>query len=199
METVTKPRAFESMIFEIRGIKVMIDFDLAILYETDTKKLKQQVKRNLDRFPSDFMFELNKKEKEQIINQNPRLENLKFSIINPMVFSEQGVSMLSSVLSSKKAVLMNIEIMRAFSKYRSLILENVELKREIEKLDNKLNEAFQFLLNKLDALAPVIKERKLVLNNSSSLLITTNNVELYFPIQDIKHLKLKHVLLKLPQ
>lgn len=144
-----KPNPFESLIFEIRGLKVMVDFDLAILYQTDTKKLKQQVKRNLDRFPSDFMFELNKIEKNQLIALNPRLENLKHSSINPLVFTEQGVAMLSSVLSSKQAVLINIEIMRAFVKYRSILVENTAMKLEISRIDEKLNQAFQFLLDKL--------------------------------------------------
>lgn len=152
-------RNFENLIFEFRGIKVMIDSDLAGLYETDTKKLKQQVKRNTDRFPEDFMFELTAEEKEQLMLLAPRLKNLKHSYVNPMVFTEQGVAMLSSVLSSKKAVQINIEIMRAFSRYRALILENKELKKEIEALDGKLNNAFEFLLEKIDALTPSYTER----------------------------------------
>lgn len=116
MNELLPVRSFENLIFEVRGIKVMIDVDLASLYDTETKKLKQQVKRNLDRFPNDFMFELTKDEKKQLISIAPRLENLKHSSVNPMVFTEQGVSMLSSVLTSSKAVQINIEIMRAFAK-----------------------------------------------------------------------------------
>ena len=151
---------FENLIFEFRGIKVMIDIDLAGLYETDTKKLKQQVKRNQDRFPDDFMFELTHDEKEQLISLSPRLVNLKYSYINPLVFTEQGIAMLSSVLSSKKAVQINIEIMRAFSRYRAIILENVDLKKEIKVLDGKLDHAFKFLLEKIDALAPNYTDRE---------------------------------------
>lgn len=160
MTQITTVRSFENLIFEFRGIKVMIDIDLAALYETETKKLKQQVKRNLDRFPEDFMFELTKEEKEQLIATAPRLSNLKYSPVNPIVFTEQGVAMLSTVLSTKKAVQMNIEIMRAFARYRALLLENVELRKEIKALDGKLNQAFKYLLDKLDALAPKITDRE---------------------------------------
>lgn len=160
MKNVFPARNFENLIFEFRGIKVMIDVDLASLYETETKKLKQQVKRNNERFPEDFMFELTRDEKEQLVVYAPRLENLKHSYINPFVFTEQGVAMLSSVLNSKKAVQINIEIMRAFSRYRALILENKELKKEIEALDGKINYTFKFLLGKIDALTPAYQDRK---------------------------------------
>jgi len=153
-------RSFENLIFEFRGIKVMVDIDLAVLYDTETKKLKQQVKRNIDRFPDDFMFELSKDEKAQLIAIAPRLEILKFSPIQPMVFTEQGVSMLSAVLTSKKAIQINIEIMRAFSRYRALLLENKELKQAINILDRKPNRNFRFLLDKIDALAPRYTDRK---------------------------------------
>ena len=159
MNELLPVRSFENLIFEFRGIKVMIDVDLAALYDTETKKLKQQVKRNIDRFPEDFMFELTKEEKEQLIALAPRLENLKHSSVSPMVFTEQGVSMLSSVLTSPKAVQINIEIMRAFAKYRSILLENKELKQAINVLDRKLNRSFKFLLEKIDALAPKYAER----------------------------------------
>lgn len=160
MKVLELERNYTNLIFEFRGLKVMIDVDLAVLYETETKKLKQQVKRNNDRFPDDFMFELSDEEKEQLIVVTPRLQNLKHASVNPMVFTEQGVAMLSSVLSSKKAVLMNIEIMRAFAKYRALLLENSELKEEIKALDEKLTQAFQYLLEKIDALAPRYTDRK---------------------------------------
>jgi hypothetical protein len=106
------------------------------------------------------MFVLNAKEKAELLKREPRFENLKHSPINPMVFTEQGVAMLSSVLNSKKAIEINIEIMRAFAQYRALLLENKDLKKQIKLLDLKLNKAFQFLLNKIDALAPPITERK---------------------------------------
>ena len=82
---------YQSLIFEFRGYKVMVDTDLAALYETETKVLKQQVKRNIDRFPIDFMFQLTKDEKEQLVTDCDRLESLKHSSVSPLVFTEQGV------------------------------------------------------------------------------------------------------------
>jgi hypothetical protein len=143
---------YEILIFTFRGKKLMIDADLALLYDVTTKALKQQVKRNIERFPEDFMFELTLIEKEELVTNCDRLSNLKHSSINPMAFTEQGVAMLSSVLHSKKAIQMNIEIMRAFARYRSLLRENEDLKKEIKILDNKLNKAFKYLMERLDEL-----------------------------------------------
>ncbi|HSV89411.1 MAG TPA: ORF6N domain-containing protein [Bacteroidales bacterium] len=151
MNSLIKPE-YETLIFHFRGFKVMIDADLAILYGVSTKALKQQVKRNIERFPEDFMFELTKNEKDELVTNCDRLALLKHSSVNPLAFTEQGVSMLSSVLRSEKAIQINIEIMRAFARYRALLRENKELKMEILKLDAKLNKAFKFLLDKLDAL-----------------------------------------------
>lgn len=130
----------------------MIDTDLAVLYDVPTKRLKEQVKRNIKRFPEDFMFELTQNEKDELVANCDRLSLLKHSSVNPLAFTEQGVSMLSSVLRSEKAIQINIEIMRAFARYRALLKENEELKKEILKLDAKLNQAFKYLLEKLDAL-----------------------------------------------
>ncbi len=157
MNSLIKPE-YETMIFHFRGLKVMIDADLALLYDVPTKRLKEQVKRNIERFPEDFMFELTKNEKDELVAICDRLANLKHSSINPMAFTEQGVSMLSSVLRSEKAIKINIEIMRAFSRYRSFLRESEDLKKEIQQLDAKLNQAFRFLLDKLDALHQKEKE-----------------------------------------
>lgn len=136
----------------------MLDSDLAKLYETETKKLKQQVRRNIDRFPEDFMFELSESEKKQLLIHESRLANLKFSYAPIMVFSEQGVAMLSSVLNSKRAIYANIEIMRAFVSYRAMMIENKELRNEIIRLDKKINNSFKILLRKIDALTPVLTQ-----------------------------------------
>jgi len=151
MNSLIKPE-YETLIFQFRGFKVMIDADLALLYDVPTKALKQQVKRNIERFPEDFMFELTKNEKDELVTNCDRLAILKHSSVNPLAFTEQGVSMLSSVLRSEKAIRINIEIMRAFARYRALLKENDVLKKEILKLDAKLNQAFKYLLDKLDAL-----------------------------------------------
>ena len=159
MENPLTIRDVESLIFEFRGYKVMIDADLAALYETETKKLKQQVRRNIDRFPEDFMFELTGKEKEQLLTLAPRLSTLKHASISPMAFTEQGVAMLSSVLRTEKAVQINIGIMRAFAYYRAILLENKELRKEIKLLDEKISVAFRYLLEKIDALTPKLEEK----------------------------------------
>jgi len=141
---------YVSLIFSFRGRKVMLDSDLASLYETETKALKQQVKRNIDRFPDDFMFHLSKEEKDQLVTDCDRLQNLKHSSALPMVFTEQGVAMLSSVLRSKKAISINIEIMRAFARYRVMLMEDNDLRENIHHLDEKINKVFKYLLDRID-------------------------------------------------
>jgi len=126
-------------IYLIRGQKVMLDRDLAKLYGLETKVLKQQVKRNLDRFPDDFMFELTKDEfanwRSQIVTSNSDRMGLRYS---PMVFTEHGVLMLSSVLNSKRAINVNIQIMRIFTRIRQMLTDTLSLKLEIEVIKEKL-------------------------------------------------------------
>ena len=141
--------SYESLIFEFRGYKVMVDKDLASLYETETKVLKQQVKRNISRFPADFMFKLTKEETIQLVTNCDRLSSLKHSNVNPMVFTEQGVAMLSSVLRSNKAIEMNIEIMRAFARYRAYLIDNKDISKRLGELDDKINRVFKYLLDKI--------------------------------------------------
>ena len=152
MGTTLIKAEYQSLIFEIRGYKIMIDTDLAALYESETKVVKQQVKRNIERFPEDFMFQLTKEEKTQLVTNCDRLSNLKHSSVLPMAFTEQGVAMLSSVLRSKKAIKINIEIMRAFSAYRAMLIEDKSLRKEIKALDEKINKAFRYMLDRIDAL-----------------------------------------------
>ena len=143
---------YESLIYDFRGYKVMLDFDLATLYDIETRVLKQAVRRNIKRFPTDFMFELTIKEYQYLRSQFVTLKRGQHSKYLPFAFTEHGVSMLSSILNSDKAIQINIEIMRAFSKYRALLFESRELKTEIKALDNKLDKIFKYLLNKIDAL-----------------------------------------------
>lgn len=143
---------YETLIFLIRGKKVMIDSDLSLLYNVPTKALKQQVKRNKTRFPEDFMFELNTLERNELVTNCDRFKNMRHSSVNPLVFTEQGVAMLSSVLRSEKAIQINIEIMRSFARYRAIIKESEGLRNEINLLDNKFNKAFQFLMDRIDEL-----------------------------------------------
>lgn len=151
---------FVNLIFEIRGRKVMIDTDLSMLYEIQTKVLKQQVKRNIDRFPIDFAFELTKIEKDELVANCDRLQNLKFSSINPLAFTEQGVAMLSSVLRSPMAIKINIEIMRTFARYRALLRDNEDLRKEVKQIDEKIDRAFKYLLDRIDDLHEVQTDRE---------------------------------------
>lgn len=124
-------------IYNIRGEKVMFDSDLAELYGVETKHLKRQVRRNIERFPEDFMFELTPGEFPR--SQIGTLESGKNIKYAPMVFTENGVSMLSSGLNSKNAINVNIQIMRIFSRVRKMLLDNTELRLEIEKINSKLD------------------------------------------------------------
>lgn len=142
---------YQTLIYDLRGYKVMLDFDLAALYGVETKRLKEQVKRNLSRFPEDFMLELSR---EEFNNLRPQIATSSWGGTRylPMAFTEQGVAMLSSVLYSEKAIQVNIEIMRAFAKYRTLLIESRDLRKEIQSLGEKLNQIFRFLLQKIDEL-----------------------------------------------
>ena len=110
-------------IYEVRGLNIMLDFDIAALYGIETKNLKQAVKRNIQRFPKDFMFQLNKKEwKELITNCDKLPEGVKYSPALPYAFTEHGVTMLASIIKSKKAIQMNIAIVRAFIALKTKII-----------------------------------------------------------------------------
>lgn len=131
----------QSKIHFIRGQKVILDFDLAILYEVETRVLKQSVRRNDYRFPLDFMFKLSEGEwKEVITNCDNLPESIKYSPQTPFAFSEQGVAMLSSILKSKKAVETNIAIMRTFVEIRKAISLQSELSLQIRELKNSFEE-----------------------------------------------------------
>lgn len=125
-------------IFFIRGQSVMLDSSLSELYSVETKQLKRQVKRNIERFPSDFMFELTNEEFEILRCQNgtSRWGGIRYL---PMAFTEYGVLMLSSVLSSDKAIQANIQIMRIFARIRKMLVENTDLRLEIERIKNSIN------------------------------------------------------------
>ncbi|GAI89756.1 unnamed protein product, partial [marine sediment metagenome] len=125
-------QVIQQIIFNIRGQRVILDLNLAQLYKVETRALKQAVKRNIDRFPSDFMFELTKDEwKELITNCDNLPDAVKFSPALPFAFTEQGVAMLSTVLRSERAIKVNIEIMRAFVILRKMALQYGELWQKI--------------------------------------------------------------------
>jgi hypothetical protein len=128
-----------SRIIMIRGKKVMLDKDLAELYNVSTKRLNEQVKRNLKRFPPDFMFQLTPKEKEEVVANCDHLQTIRFSAGLPYAFTEHGAVMLASVLNSDNAVRVNIEIVRIFTEMRHLISDTTQLRLEIEKIKNELS------------------------------------------------------------
>jgi len=129
----------EDMIFIIRGRRVMIDRDLAELYGIATKALNQAVKRNIIRFPSDFMFPLNEIEKRQLVTYCDRFKLLKHSTVFPQAFTEHGVAMLSSVLKSEQAALVNIAIMRAFVNLRKILNSNQKVSEKLKELEAKIS------------------------------------------------------------
>ena len=143
----------EQTIYLIRCQKVMLDRDLAALYGVDTKRLKEQVRRNADRFPSDFMFVLTKDElaewRSQIATSNSDRMGLRYP---PMAFTEQGVAMLSGVLHSPRAVDVNIAIMRTFVKLRQMLETHAELARKLAGMEQKYDEQFRVVFEVLDEL-----------------------------------------------
>jgi hypothetical protein len=146
-------------ILEIRGKKVMLDMDLATIYEVETRVLKQAVRRNLDRFPDDFMFELTFEEMNNLVSQFviPTLNH--FGGAKPFAFTEQGVAMLSSVLKSKKAIQMNIAIMRAFVLMRQFALTYQELSEQLKDLENRHNQKFDDIEQVLNYLIQIDKKQ----------------------------------------
>lgn len=144
----------QNKIFDIRGQRVILDYDLAAMYEVETRALKQAVKRNMSRFPEDFMFELTKSEWQEVITICDNLpQTVKFSPALPFAFTEQGVAMLSSVLRSQKAIEVNISIMRAFVALRQYALGYAELNRKLEEFMIETNMQFSDIYQALTELA----------------------------------------------
>ena len=146
----------QNKIFEIRGHKVMLDADLAAMYDVETKRLKEAVKRNLTRFPPDFMFTLTQKEFQALRSQSAT-SNRGGTRYLPSVFTEQGVAMLSSVLNSEKAIDVNIAIIRTFVLIRQSVINYKELNDKLKKLERKYNKNFKEIFTALDFL---ISEKK---------------------------------------
>jgi len=141
MTEIISVEIITSKIFFIRGKKVMLDRDLANLYEVDTSQLTRQVRRNIDRFPEDFMFQLTKDEFQNLMCQIS-ISSWGGTRKLPYVFTQEGVAMLSGVLHSKRAIQVNIQIMRAFIYLKRLLLTNVGLRRKIEEMEKKFDKQF---------------------------------------------------------
>ncbi|PKB16758.1 ORF6N domain-containing protein [Flavobacterium sp. 5] len=163
-QIILSEETISNNIYYIRNQKVMLDRDLAKLYGIETKRLKEQVKRNRNRFPEDFMFELSKEEFEnwrsQFATSNSEKIGLRYA---PMAFTEHGILMLSSVLNSDKAIQTNIQIMRIFVKVRQMLLDTTEIKLDIAQIQKKLENQgknIELVFSYLDELADKKDEEK---------------------------------------
>ena len=154
----------QNKIFEVRGYRIMLDYHLAELYQVETRALKQAVKRNIERFPGDFMFVLTQEEANLLlfigVSQNVIPPAYNFGVAMPMAFTEQGVAMLSSVLRSKVAIEVNISIMRAFVLMRQMVIGYEELLRRIEELEVSTDAQFNELYQALTQLLSQSKQQK---------------------------------------
>ena len=154
----------QNKIFEVRSCRVMLDYHLAELYQVETRALKQTVKRNIERFPGDFMFVLTQEEANLLlsigVSQNVIPPAYNFGVAMPMAFTEQGVAMLSSVLRSKVAIEVNISIMRAFVLMRQMAIGYEELSRRIEELEVSTDAQFNELYQVLTQLLSQSKQQK---------------------------------------
>ena len=163
MEAIIPVEMIEKKILLIRGEKVMLDADLAELYGVETKILVRAIKRNVDRFPSDFMIQLNKEEFENLRFQFGTSSRWGGRRYLPYAFTEQGVAMLSSVLNSDRAIKVNIEIMRAFVSLRQLLASNKELAKRFDELEKKYDSQFKVVFDAIRQLMipPEPKRRKI--------------------------------------
>ena len=164
---VVKVGKIQQRILLIRGEKVIVDADLAEFYGVQTKALNQAVRRNIDRFPTDFMFQLNKNEKMEVVTNCDHLQQLKYSPVNPLVFTEHGALMAASILNSARAVDVSLFIVRAFVALRRTISEHKTLARKIAQLERKLAGhddqiiAIIEAIKKLSGPQPVPKKRRI--------------------------------------
>lgn len=165
MEIIVQQEIIEGKIYMIRGHKVMLDSDLAELYAVPTKRLNEQVRRNITKFPSDFMFQLSEAETASLRSQIATLkkgrgEHRKYL---PYAFTEQGVAMLSSVLNSERAIQVNIAIIRAFVKLREMLAAHKDLARKLEKMEKKYDAQFKVIFDAIRQLMaqPEPKKKKI--------------------------------------
>ncbi len=162
MSNVISVEVIARKILLIRGKRAMLDRDLAKLYEVDTSQLTRQVRRNIERFPEDFMFQLTKEEFQNLMCQNG-ISSWGGTRKLPCVFTEQGVAMLSGVLHSKRAIRVNIQIMRAFIQLKRMLLTNADLRRKIEEMERKYDKQFAIVFQAIKQLLepPPVKEKRI--------------------------------------
>ena len=163
MPNLISAEVIATKILIIRGKRVMLDSDLAVLYGVKTGRLNEQVKRNIKRLPEDFMFQLTK---EEALNLKSHFATSSWGGVRklPRVFTQEGVAMLSSVLNSERAIMVNIQIMRAFAQLRRMLLTNRDLKRKIEEMERKYDKQFAIVFQAIKQLLepPPVKEKKII-------------------------------------
>ncbi len=163
MANLVSAEVIATRILIVRGKRVMLDSDLAVLYEVKTKRLNEQVVRNRKRFPEDFMFQLTGEETDFLRSHFATSKRGGRRYL-PYVFTQEGVAMLSSVLHSERAIMVNIQIMRAFAQLRRMLLANKDLKRKIEEMEKKYDKQFVMVFQAIKQLLepPPLKERKII-------------------------------------
>lgn len=147
----------ETKILTIRGRRVILDHDLAKLYGVETKYLNRQVRRNLKRFPEEFMFRLNGPEKEELVTNWHQFERLKHSYSMPYAFTEHGVAMLSSVLNSETAIKISIHIIETFIRLRKVLSNHIELSEKLARLEGKVNKHDKDILSIIETIRELIR------------------------------------------
>jgi len=160
MSNLISTEVIATKILSVRSKRVMLDSDLAVLYEVKTKRLNEQITRNRKRFPEDFMFQLTEEEANFLRSQNAT-SNRGGRRYLPYVFTQEGVAMLSSVLNSERAIMVNIQIMRAFAQLRRMLLTNRDLKRKIEEMEKKYDKQFAIVFQAIRQLLepPPLKKK----------------------------------------
>jgi hypothetical protein len=161
----------QQRIFFVRSERVMLDKDLALLYGVKPIRLREQVKRNIKRFPEDFMFQLNEQEIDQMVSQNAIPSRKHLGGYQPYVFTEQGVAMLSTVLNSETAVQANVAIMRAFVRLRRILASHTDLARKLDSLEKKYDAKFRIVFDAIRELMtpPAKPQRKIGFESKDEL------------------------------
>ena len=149
----------DSRILVLRSQRVMLDADIAGLYGVTTSRLKEQIRRNRERFPHDFMFQLTRTEKAQVIAKCDHLQRLKFSAVLPVAFTEHGALMLANVLKSSRAVRISIEVVRAFIRLREAVASHRDLATKLDTHERKYNRQFKVVFDAIRALMNPVKRR----------------------------------------
>lgn len=160
MNSIIPAELIEQKILVIRGERVMLDADLAVLYGVETKRLNEQVRRNKERFPEDFMFPVTVDEKAEVVANCDHLSKLKFSPNLPYAFTEHGAIMAASVLNTPHAVAVSVQVVRAFVKLREMISTHKDLAKKLESLEQKYDSQFKMVFDAIRQLMVPVESKK---------------------------------------